>query len=532
MEELKNIIHKVLSNKSSEIDWLVVHTIHKSAPKITIVEFSFIDGKERQDEPFKTNQGYISLKKAVTIEKFKEIIGELSIEFKANPISLANLFIITTRASYAGEDDGTLLSVFKDNIGKENCNIVFNLLINSLNTEYHNDKRYVDKQPENTNEWLTLFHSTQYLHEFSDPITNCLQLVRDERSRSLEFDLIQNMKPLLRAVLMGWYGYDLTISQATQDKIYENEQELTFLSACLIDDFSGEKVLPDWLNSKLVELFVEKYWAKIGKPVFIHVFGISYRNKQENNLYKKLEELLHEILFKKLTNENAEAIKWISLLEFSTDFIALFSWFVKKEVKYNEIPTSIISELLKQFIKELQRISAELPRHLASENSSDPFNSFQFSEPKYQDAFAHLSLLLLYGTKENFKDIKSVCFSIKPLFYGGFRATYLAIHFTELLLLIGLSGFRLNGLDEDGKKVIKNYLKIISDLLLVPYIHLSERNDEIWNPESKKELLQYNAGQYLVNYAITEINNLEDKRHYDNFIDEINDIKVSKKINT
>jgi hypothetical protein len=299
MEELKKIISKTLSDKS-EIDWLIVHTIHKSDPKITGVEFSFVDGKERQDEPFKTNQGFISLKKADNIENFKKIIGELSTKFKTNPVSLANLFIISTRASYTGEDDETLLNVFKEGIGKENCSIVFDLLIKSLNSVYHDDKNYIDKQPNDTNDWLTLFRSTQYLHRFSDPIISCLQLVRDERNRSIDFDLIQNMKPLLRAVLMGWYGYDLTISQATQDKICENENELTFLSACLIDDFSGERDLPNWLNSKLIELFVEKHWSKIGKPIFIHVFGISYRNKQENNLYKKLEELLHEILYKKL----------------------------------------------------------------------------------------------------------------------------------------------------------------------------------------------------------------------------------------
>jgi hypothetical protein len=528
MEKLKKIIHETLSNKS-EIDWLIVHTIHKSDPKISGVKFSFVDGKEREDEPFKTNQGFISLEKTDIIENFKKIIGELSTEFKSNPISLANLFIISTRASYTGEDDEILLNVFKEHIGKENCTIVFNLLINSLNTAYHNHKTYVDKQPNNTNDWLTLFRSTQYMHRFSDPIISCLQLVRDERGRSLDFDLIQNMKPLLRAVLMGWYGYDITISQTTQDKLYENE--LIFLSACLIDDFSGERDLPNWINSKLIELFVEKYWSKIGKPIFIHVFGISYRNKQENNLYKKLEELLHEILFKKLNTENTETVNWIGSFEFPSDFIALFSWISKKEIDYNKISTSIKSEILNQFIREMQRISTELPKHLASENSSDPFNSFQFYESKYQDAFAHLSLLMLYATKDNLKDIKNVCFSIKPLFYGGFRATNLATHFTEIILIIGLSGYRLNGLDDKGKENIKNYMKIISDVLLIPYIHLSERNDEVWNPENKKELFQYNAGQYLVNNALSEINKLEDKKHYDNFFKEISEIKVSKKVN-
>jgi hypothetical protein len=239
--------------------------------------------------------------------------------------------------------------------------------------------------------------------------------------------------------------------------------------------------------------------------------------------------LLHEILLKKLKAENSETLNWIDSLEFPTDFIALFGWIAKKKIDYNKISDTIKSELLNQFIREFQRISTELPRHLASDNSSDPFNSFQFSEPKYQDTFAHLSLLMLYATKVNLNDIKSMCFSIKPLFYGGFRATYLATHFTEIMLLIGLSSYRLNGLDDSGKENIKNYVKVISDILLVPYIHLSERNDEIWNPESKKELFQYNAGQYLVNYALTEIYKLTDKKHYENFFKEISEIKVSKK---
>jgi hypothetical protein len=109
--------------------------------------------------------------------------------------------------------------------------------------------------------------------------------------------------------------------------------------------------------------------------------------------------------------------------------------------------------------------------------------------------------------------------------------TYLATHFTEIILLIGLSGYRLNGLDKKGKENIKNYMKIISDVLLVPYIHLSERKDEVWNPENKKALFQYNAGQYLVNNALSEINKLEDNNHYDNLLKEISEIKVSKKVN-
>jgi len=526
MEKLKEIIQKIISSKST-IDWMVVHDISKSKIEIEGVEFSFVDGKERYDEPFKTNQGYISLKTPSSVSEFEKIANELLEELKSNPIALANLFVLFTRASYKGEDKETLLKKFKKQLGKDVCTNIFNLLIASLNNEYYKDNFSI-KKTFNTNDWLDIFRSTQYMHGISDPLINSLQLVRSERNRKLDFDLLEKMKPLLRAVLVGQYGFDLEISKSKLKQLYLSAEELIFLSACLIDDSAPDKTPPDWLTETLIEKFLENHWDTIGKQIFVHTFGLSFRNKNDNKLYERLRDLSHVILLKHIKTENDETLKWICKFEYPNDFIALFGWLSSREIKLSEIPDSNRAAITNQFVSELQRIAKSIPIHLASENSSDPFTSFQLHERKYQVALAYVLLFLLSATDTNRKDIENVCHEFKTLFYGGFRATYLATHFTELMLLIGLSGNWVNGLDEAEYLALKQYLKIISDTVLIPYIHLKEREDEIWNPESEREVFQYNAGSYLIITAMAIIKKHQIGQHYKDFFEKINETAVAQ----
>lgn len=526
MGKLIAIIQKVISSKST-IDWMIVHDISKSKIEIEGVEFSFVDGKERYNEPFKTNQGYLSLKTQLAVSEFEKIASDLVEEFKSNPIALANLFIVFTRVSYNGEDKETLLKNFKKQLGKDVCTNIFNLLITSLNNEYYKDN-YSIKKPLNTNDWLDIFRSTQYMHGISDPLINCLQLVRSERNRKLDFDLLEKIKPLLRAVLVGQYGFDLEISKTKLNQLYQSSEELIFLSACLIDDSAPDKTPPDWLTEPLIEKFLENHWDTIGKQIFVHVFGLSFRNKNDNKLYDHLKNLSHTILLKHLETENDSTLKWISKFEFPNDFIALFGWLSSKKINLNEIHDSNRAAIMNQLVSELQRIAKSIPVHLASENSSDPFTSFQLYEGKYQTALAYVLLFLLSATDTNRKDLENVCHEFKTLFYGGFRATHLATQFTELMLLIGLSVNLINGLDESKYLALKQYLKIISDTVLIPYVHLKEREDEIWNPESDREVFQWNAGSYLVSTALTNVREHEIGKHYEDFFEMINEVAITE----
>ena len=441
-------------------------------------------------------------------------------------LALANLFIVISRASYTGEEKETLIKNFKKHLGKDSCQNIFNLLIDSLNSEYYKEN-YSFKNPVSTNDWLDIFHSTQYMHNISDPLIKCIQLVRSERSRKVDFELIENMKPLLRAVLVGQYGFDLDISKGKLKLFYEIFEELTFLSACLINDSAPEKTPPNWLTEALIKNFLEIHWNTIGKEIFVHAFGLSYRNKNRNKLYEKLEDLIHSILLKKLLADETMTKEWINKLEFPNDFIAFFGWLSSKKIVHSKIPDNNIATILNQFINELQRISKASPTYLAAENSNDPFRSYQLHEGKYQNTIANLLLFLLYATETNHKQLKNICLEFKPFFYGGYKACSLATHFTELMLLIGLSGFHLNGLEENEFKAIKKYLELISGTVLIPYVHLTEREDEIWNPESEKEVFQFSAGRHIITKALVEIQKHQIGEHYQDFFEKINETTVA-----
>ena len=525
MEQLKIILQKILSEKST-IDWLIVHEISKQNIQVDGIEFSFVDGKERFDEPFKTNQGYIFLKNDCAIKGFDKIVVELSEFLKDNITALSNLFIINTRISYKGEDKEIILKHFKKNIGQTCCDAIFAKLIDSLNLEYYKDIR---SERENnftsTNEWLDIFHSAQYTHSISDPVVNCLFLVREKHCSGIKYNVLQNMKPLMRAVLIGQYGYTIEISDTKLKEIYGNQYELSFLSACLIDD----SLIPAWLSKDLISIFINNYWKNIGEQLFIHIFGLSYRNKNQNELSSYLADLLHIILLDKIMNDSTETRELIKTLEFPKDFIALFYWFHSKQTEINAIPDTIKFFILEQFMSELQRISKELPVYFASERSSDPFSSFQLNEQKYQIALAYLLWFLLFASDEYRKQLKNVFFEFKPLFYGGFRARHLATQFTELMLLIGLSVIHLKGeLDETEWSMIKKYLSIIEETVLIPYIHLAERNSEVWDMNNKKEMYQYRAGLYLINKYLCEIRNSDKNTYYSALFTKIDEIKVAK----
>ena len=527
MEILKSNITSILTNEA-QIDWLIIHKISKAVNNIDGVEFSFVDGAERIDESFKTNQGYICIKNTTALTLFEKTISELSANFISNYPALANLYIIISRVSHTREEKETLIQSFKKNIGKDNCETIYNLLIESLNKEYYKHNHLKEISPQNTNDWLDLFHSTQYLHPISDPLLASLQLVRTERNRELDFELIEKMKPLLRSVLIGQYGLDLIITTSKLKIIYTNENELLFLSACLIDDSVSNKVSPVWLTQNLINIFIEKHWINIGKYMFVHVFGLSYRNKNKNILYENLENLIHNNLIIQIKASHTHTTEWLNNLSFPNDFTALFSWFTIKKIDYQEIFNENKKTILNQFIKELKRISEELPIHLASQNSSDPFNSFQLHETKYQDALAYLLLFILDSNSDNLQEINKICYDFKPLFYGGFRANSLAKHFAEIMLLVAFSGHRIIGINEAMILTLKKYLKILAETILIPYFHLSERDNEIWNLENEDQVFEFSAGKLILNNAIASVCENTVVENYKDFFNEIDNIKIAK----
>ena len=83
-------------------------------------------------------------------------------------------------------------------------------------------------------------------------------------------------------------------------------------------------------------------------------------------------------------------------------------------------------------------------------------------------------------------------------------------------------------MSENEFSSLKKYLKIIADSILVPYIHLAERDDKIWNPESERQAFHFDSGGHLVTTALSIIRKHEIYPVYEELFQNINAIKVAK----
>lgn len=238
MNEFKSLIKKEIDANQS-VNWLIVHQLAIKGATISGVKFSFVEGKENLYEPFKTNQGHLTLDDKTAYNKFAELAQELTNEYGNDINALANLYVLINRVSYP-HGEKSLAEIFKKTISKDRACEVCKYLVGMLNDDYYKHHRLGAKETENTEGWLTLFHSAQYRHSIADPLISVLQLVRP-KGLNLPFSLIQPMNALMRAMLIGWYGYDIRITAQEMTLVYSDQKELIFLSAYLINTHGTEK---------------------------------------------------------------------------------------------------------------------------------------------------------------------------------------------------------------------------------------------------------------------------------------------------
>lgn len=520
MQQLKSIIQEVLLSKKT-VDWLIMHDIakHNQLP-IAGIKFSLVDGKEQCDKPFATRQGYISIKEE-SFTNFMQIINELAIVNQDDTLLLSNLYLVITRYDGFGEELIILQNAFKECIGSEKCRLVFERLIESLNIEYFKDANTFHKnKPDTLSEWLRLFHSAEYVHNLSDPLLDSLYLVK-EIGNEINYELLIAMNPFLRAVLIGKYGFILQISEDELKKEYDNNYELSFVVACLLNMTQ----VPLWLSQEMINICIENHWEKIGRQMFNYIFGINHRNRSDNELYYKLEELLHHTIIEKMnTNEN-NFKEWIKVLKFPHDFIALSSWLTYQKDTWEKISNEVKPCFIQQFIHELKRIVKLLPEYFNSENHDDPFSMFQLREEKYKEMLAHVFIFLLSAGDDDLKSIRKVCYEFKPLFYGGYKAVSLAKNFTTILLLIGLPGIHYFEVNDNDCKIIKSYIKNMAQTILIPYIHIMERETLIW--EDDVQMFKSDADSCLINEYLNSIQHTKIKQMYQDVFDILQNTKVN-----
>jgi hypothetical protein len=525
MNEFKTLIKGEIDTNQS-VNWLIIHQLAVKGATIIDVKFSFVEGKENLYEPFKTNQGHLTLEDKVAYKEFAKLVRELTNEYGDDINALANLYVLINRVSYP-HGEKPLVEIFKKTISNDRTHEVYKYLVEILNDDYYKHHRLGAKETENMEAWLTLFHSAQYRHSIADPLMSVLQLVKP-KGLNLPFSLIRPMNAIMRATLIGWYGYDIGIAAQEMTPIYSDQKELIFLSAYLINIHREEKKIPQWLSSDLVEIFLKREWDKIGRYFLIHNYGMNFRRQQENKVYAKMRRLASKFLERTFFSESLETADWISHLEYPGHFIAICSWLIENKKRFGKISKSNRSKMLDQFIKEMQGIAHRIPDLIAEKNGNEPFLASHLGDAKYLNTLAYLFILFLYAEEDQLRSFKNICFDFKTLFYGGYRAISIAEHFAEVIILMVLSGINITNISKESFPKLNTLLKIISETILLPFVHLIEREEDIWNPQYEFGVSYSNAGRHQINEMLLKIKQNNIFAHYEAFFEKIEQIKVAQ----
>lgn len=524
MKEIESKMLNILS-ETTEIDWLIIHRL--SIEKFSEIKFSSINKKEKLNEPFKTNLGYITFNNDDYISNYKKIIYSLISKLKRNRVALANLYILISRTSFRGENKYSLKTLFKEELGQEVINNIFELFLISLNKNYFSHLQNIQKKCDTLNSWLELFRDVKYLFNISDILFSIIFLVTEKDFVKIEYKIIKDFKPVIKVMLTSYYNVEIDKVKLL-DIINKNIEESSFFSALII----VKEIIPHWVDEDVLKLLLLKYWDNIGKEIFHNIYGISYRNKGKD--FSKLKETINKILYEQIQNENNFNKVWLNSLNFPDCFISLFSWLNENKIDFNNINSINKEFITKSLINEFNEIANNFRKYIVSENDYSPFKSYQLNESKYQLSLSYMLLFLITSDEDSFKrykkKLKKIFFKVKPQFYGGYESTYLAQHFTEIFLLIILSAVNITNIDKRMSSNIEYLLEILSETILIPYIHLIEREEEIWNKETEFEVNQYDIGKYLINDYLRKIYNNENnlKIHFEKLFELFDELKISE----
>lgn len=516
--------YEILKNAllQGKINWAIVHELPASFDEISGFEISRFE-KRGDRSPFEFGSAYLNIKDSKQKEFFK-LFKDLLVETRSDITALANMFIVYWSLSCRDDSKASILYYYKKIVGTEYLR-VYQFLINSLNREYYAYHHYQKLDSiSSVEKWLDVFHTAQYFSTNNDPVIAVTRLVRSERNRKIDYQYVTPMKPILRSVLIEWYNFEINAHKDFFiNTINSSLQETAFIAATILDDMSKEAKPPKWLDTDIIELLVTRYWSQVGSCIFLHVYGISYRNRHDNNVYKRLKNKLKLIFLHVVCNPKLAG--WQESLEFPHGYVAFFSW-VRIHGTEN-IPNDVEYLLKDKLILDLGHVQKKSATIIADSNKNI-FASYNYIKSDYQNTLPYLLWLLLGLNDEQLRKFQSILLNVKPLFYGGFASKTFAKEFVEFILLVLTSITQLNSIDESQKLILRKLLDIVCKSVIVPYIHLTERKNEVWDPLANGETLFYGVTLALLNIRLQAVKKSIYEQDFKDFFNYLNSIKVTQ----
>lgn len=516
----------------NEPNWFIIKDLSTLIAESKVVSkaitFSIREDGRIFDLPFEKRPGYLVIEEDANssfISDFRTLVkSRLN-----SPESLANIFIFQKRISGEESLENETSKGFKE-LAEEHLETIFKILVKSLNIHYFTHHHLSKTHPNNVQDWLDIFRSAQGFNNISDPVIQILDLVKgDNDNQEIELHRLLLLDPLLRAPLFGWYNFEVVDKDCILvSTLTSNVVEASFLIATVLNKSTLNSKVPIWLSQQIIDICLKLHWNEIGKELLAHSYGIRFRNKNETDVLTSLKSSVGSSIRGVLLAKDAKDDFAIDNFDFPDSYIALFNWASAEKLgDFNAIPDGKRRRIIKNLISSINEFPLQVATSLSQNNTLDFFQSYQYMELKYLNLFPWILTSLLHEEEDTFSSMKKLFYGVRPMFYGGYELRSQAIQFTEFILMILLSIMKI---EAPTKKMLENWEKILSHIsstILIPYIHLTERDNRIWDIYSEYKEDYYNNAKYLINKSIGQIIKIKYSSYFDGFMRTFRDVKVA-----
>jgi hypothetical protein len=373
-------------------------------------------------------------------------------------------------------------------------------LTEELNLEYFKGKEnYQTEKPSNLKEWEILFIQAGYIEYFDDPVELLMDLMSLSKTK---FDYIfKNAKPIILARIVNFKSNIDLNSEEIKDLIQNKKELISFVGTLIFSSYGNSLLNTEQIDNSIYETIIFDNLDICGWDILKRLFGIDRRaqNVKLEIIKEKVLEIFINRYFINTGNENQLAIN-SAYPERLTTLCNIFH-----KIKDYEAMNNPFYELLtKSFIKYLNNISNNLHKIVYGERYLYNYKFEDVINERTQITFSYILISILKCDKESYdafiKTFRNYCYDLKPIFYGEYTAQYTAKSFTETILLILFSVVNIRNikLSHDDIKRLKYISDMINNILLFPYIRISEREYIIWDPDDYKPTMMTKE-IYLIN---------------------------------
>ncbi|GGA82180.1 hypothetical protein [Puia dinghuensis] len=505
IQELFGTIQGIV-NAGNEVDWLIVRKLAEQFPTDNRERFSFIKEEERIDEPFRFNQGFVTIED-VEFDEFKSLLRKVIQDNSENLTALGNLFVLQNRVSGPYSENEDLTEFFKGEVGIDRLPLLFETLMKSLNEQFFAHTSIDRDTVLTTDDWLKSFGHSAMAGRAHEVLVAVLLLISEDIQNGVDFRYVRQMKPSIRAVLCDFWGMGISMAPGEVQAVITEGKEVPFLAAYLIDRSKGRFAMPDWMAlDRIRDMFLD--WKRTGKYLLEQVLGGRQGYGTPGVGQQTLSNFVRLVVSEVLISDSADSLAWIDGLEFPADMIGVFSCISEDGIAYSSIPVPVKQRLFQVVLRGIKQILGEVDVFLGENEGHEGPSYWALSDPKFQLMLCGLLVLYLdVGDGDSRKQFKHLCFEIKFLFYGAYKTSSLAKRLAEMLLLTVLSADEFTTESDELFSGLDILQRDIVDTILVPYVHEIEREEEIWNPEFEGVVGMVRSDNLLVNDALARIKN-------------------------